>query len=190
MKISTMRVTIFIACVSILIMAHMFPSQAVENSPGGPYIQNPDISGCAERKGLPCTAENIRSGKENKSKGMDSKMDSPKATSEEALYSQATTPAQEEKFFYMIKSMSRPHCARGPAMCAKCREMEKTREICLLKVYAQSDGKVARPVIEVTRDGQRQFLEFDVEKVFKDASEARAYAAKNKIQDVLIEEEK
>jgi hypothetical protein len=36
---------------------------------------------------------------------------------------------------FVIRKMSILHCARGPLRCKKCKETEKEKKICLLKVY-------------------------------------------------------
>jgi hypothetical protein len=80
--------------------------------------------------------------------------------------------------FYVTRKMSVPHCARGPLLCEKCKEMEKEKKICLLKVYLEP-GEIARPMIEIYRDGKKRLYEYDVIKTFENEKEAKDYAKRN-----------
>lgn len=73
------------------------------------------------------------------------------------------------------------HCARGPRGCAKCKEMAKEKKICLVKYYARQ-GDIARPMDYFEVNGEKQFMEFDIETVFNDEGEARAYAEKHSVR--------
>lgn len=87
----------------------------------------------------------------------------------------------EKKSEYIIRTIIVPHCQRGPQRCEKCKQMTAEKKICLLQIYFE-EGKIARPVIEVHRDGITQWCEFDVLKVFRDEQEAKAYAEKHAIK--------
>ena len=73
---------------------------------------------------------------------------------------------------YIIRRMSIPHCARGPTRCEKYKEAAEIKKICLLQIYYEP-GNIARPVIEIMKDGEPQYCEFDVEKIFEDENEAK-----------------
>ncbi len=49
-------------------------------------------------------------------------------------------------------------------------------------------GGMARPVIEVERDGKKMFLEYDVYKSFETEEEVLEFAKVNKITDIILEE--
>ncbi|MDF1538984.1 MAG: hypothetical protein P1Q69_08775 [Candidatus Thorarchaeota archaeon] len=83
----------------------------------------------------------------------------------------------------IIRVLSPPHCARGPKGCDKCREAAKIKEICLLRIFFDG-GMIARPMIEIERDGSKSLHEFDVLRRFETADEALQYASDNNIQDV------
>lgn len=84
---------------------------------------------------------------------------------------------------HIIKTIRTAHCARGPELCAKCREMDKPA-ICLLDIDPPNQGREARRTIEVEINGRKEWREFDVVRSFKDEAEARKYAAENGIADV------
>jgi len=86
---------------------------------------------------------------------------------------------------YIIRRILVPHCARGPQRCERCREMAQEKKICLLKIHF-TKSSIARPVIEVYRQGERRFGEFEIEKIFKDENDAKDYAKKNAITDVEL----
>lgn len=85
----------------------------------------------------------------------------------------------------IIRILSPPHCARGPKGCDKCREAAKTKKISLLRIFFDS-GMMARPMIEVERDGRRSMHEYDVIRYFGSVEEARQYAESNNISDVHL----
>jgi hypothetical protein len=58
--------------------------------------------------------------------------------------------------------------------------------ICLLDICPPDAGQIQRRVIEVAVDGETEWREFDVVRVFADEEEAIAYAAQNGIEDVVI----
>ena len=85
----------------------------------------------------------------------------------------------------IIRVMSPPHCARGPKGCEKCREADKTKKICLLRIFFDH-GYMTRPMIEVARDGERILLEYDVLRIFENRDEALEYAKKNNLTDIIL----
>ena len=88
----------------------------------------------------------------------------------------------------IIRVISPPHCARGPTRCEQCKEALKNSKICLLRLYSNG-SEVSRPVMEVTREGERMFFPFDVMKYFESKDDALEYAKKHSISDVDIERE-
>ena len=85
-------------------------------------------------------------------------------------------------YIKLIKKMTLIHCARGPLRCEKCRKLEEEGEkFCLIKAYLKA-GKIARPMTEVVNIDKKILCEYDVEKVFKDEKEAKAYAIDNGIE--------
>lgn len=84
---------------------------------------------------------------------------------------------------HIIRTIRLAHCARGPELCAKCRQMDEPK-ICLLDIAPPNQGRQARRTIEVEINGKREWREFDVVRSFKDEAEARRYAAENGIADV------
>ncbi len=59
-------------------------------------------------------------------------------------------------------------------------------EIGLLNLCPENKGMMARPMYPMMVSGQIKMFEYDVEKIFKTAKEAREYAEKNNIKDVSI----
>jgi hypothetical protein len=86
---------------------------------------------------------------------------------------------------YVIRRIRLAHCARGPARCEKCREMDR-EALCLLDVDPANYGRVTRRVIEIQVAGESVWREFDVVRVFERSEEALAYAAENGIADVEL----
>jgi hypothetical protein len=86
---------------------------------------------------------------------------------------------------HIIRKIRLAHCKRGPAVCEKCRQMDVER-ICLLDICPPDAGQMQRRVIEVLVDGKTEWHEFDVVRMFADEQEAKAYAAQNGIEDVVI----
>ncbi len=79
----------------------------------------------------------------------------------------------------IIKKIALAHCQRGPARCAKCREMSANAQYSLLDLCPQTPA--ARRVTEVIINGQKEWREFDVVRSFGSLSEARAYAETHNI---------
>lgn len=86
---------------------------------------------------------------------------------------------------FVIRRIRQAHCARGPARCARCREMDR-EVIALLDIAPPQQGLVARPTLPVAVGGQQVWREFDVVRVFESEEEARAYAEQNGVVDVEI----
>ena len=86
---------------------------------------------------------------------------------------------------YIIRKIRLAHCKRGPAVCEKCREMDEEK-ICLLDISPPDQGMVQRRVIEIQRDGESVWREFDVARAFESKEEAREYAEQNRIDDVTF----
>ena len=76
---------------------------------------------------------------------------------------------------YIIRMIRLAHCKRGPAVCAKCREMDEERT-CLLDISPPDQGMVQRRVIEIQRDGESVWREFDIVRTFDSKKEAIEYA--------------
>jgi hypothetical protein len=85
----------------------------------------------------------------------------------------------------IIRVISPPHCARGPHGCDACAEAAKIKVICLVRVYFDP-GQFARPIMELSRDGDTSYFEFDVVRRFENESEAVKYALDNGIEDMEI----
>ncbi|MHA1298484.1 MAG: hypothetical protein ACTSO9_03470 [Candidatus Helarchaeota archaeon] len=86
---------------------------------------------------------------------------------------------------YVIRKMALPHCARGPKWCEKCAEAAKNKRTYLLEVYFDP-GTMARPMIEISVQGEKMLNVYDVIKEFKTEEKAREYAKENGLY--LIEE--
>lgn len=85
----------------------------------------------------------------------------------------------------IIRRIRLAHCARGPELCAQCREMD--REVpALLDVDPPNYGQVARRMIAVTMAGVEVWREFDVVRVFASEEEARAYGEEHRIGDIVL----
>ncbi|NVM02228.1 MAG: hypothetical protein HWN67_07820 [Candidatus Helarchaeota archaeon] len=75
-------------------------------------------------------------------------------------------PQNNKESDYVIKWMSLGHCARGPLRCEKCKEAEKLKKFYLLRAdYEPSE--YARPIIEIIKDGKRNFVGYVVIQGFK-----------------------
>ena len=86
---------------------------------------------------------------------------------------------------YIIRRIRLAHCKRGPAVCEECREMDEEK-ICLLDICPPDQGMVQRRVIELTRDGESVWHEFDIVRAFESKEEAREYAEQNGIDDIAF----
>ncbi|MHA1909199.1 MAG: hypothetical protein ACW98Y_18025, partial [Candidatus Thorarchaeota archaeon] len=71
-----------------------------------------------------------------------------------------------------------PHCARGPKRCDKCAEAAKEIVHCIVRVF-DGHGMMTRPVLELERDGEKSFYEYDMIKRFSNLEEAKSYAREN-----------
>ncbi|MFW9889912.1 MAG: hypothetical protein ACFFER_17150, partial [Candidatus Thorarchaeota archaeon] len=92
----------------------------------------------------------------------------------------------DRSYVEMIRAISPPHCARGPNRCDACAEAAKTKVICLVRVYLDP-GQFARPIMELSRDGDTSYYEFDVVRQFETEAEAMEYARNKGIRDVQIQ---
>ena len=86
---------------------------------------------------------------------------------------------------YIIRRIRIAHCKRGPSICDKCREMDVER-ICLLDICPPRVGEIQRRVIQVKREGEKVWREFDIVRTFESREEAEKYASKNAIEDVAF----
>ncbi|OGK05585.1 MAG: hypothetical protein A2W80_17790 [Candidatus Riflebacteria bacterium GWC2_50_8] len=91
-----------------------------------------------------------------------------------------TIPEQKEerKMKYLIKKMQVPHCKRGPERCEICRKTNEPRW-CLLDIDPPDKEMVQRPVLDLTIDGERHFLVYDVIKSFDSEEEAGKFLSEN-----------
>jgi hypothetical protein len=69
---------------------------------------------------------------------------------------------------------------------SKTNDGRQKLEICLLNLCPPNKGMVARPMMGLMINGEIKMFEYDVEKVFKSAQEAREYAAQNGITDISV----
>ncbi|MFO0598149.1 MAG: hypothetical protein U0228_22795 [Myxococcaceae bacterium] len=77
------------------------------------------------------------------------------------------------------------HCARGPSRCEKCRAaaaQPATPRLLDLCPY----GDAARPTLELTRDGKKRVVVFDVLRSFTDVAEAKAFASAHHLTEVEL----
>ncbi|GAH78868.1 unnamed protein product, partial [marine sediment metagenome] len=73
------------------------------------------------------------------------------------------------------------HCARPKGACSKCMKLaEEGEKYCLIS-FQYSFEEMARPMMTIEINGEEVLCEFDLIKIFKDASEAMEYAIKNGI---------
>ena len=86
---------------------------------------------------------------------------------------------------YIIRRIRLAHCKRGPEVCEECREMDEEK-ICLLDICPPDQGMRQRRVIEISRDGDSVWREFDIVRAFESEAEAREYAEQNGIGDVTF----
>jgi hypothetical protein len=87
---------------------------------------------------------------------------------------------------YIIRRVRLAHCKRGPAVCAKCREMDQA-SICLLDISPPRPGEIQRRVIRVSLGGEMVWREYDVVRAFISQEEALEYAEEHGIADVELE---
>jgi len=86
------------------------------------------------------------------------------------------------KHIEIIKKMPHIHCARGPKMCDKCKELqEEGGSYALIKVYLEPVD-YASPITEVYIDGKKIFGAYDVIQRFEDINEAKKYAEENNLE--------
>ena len=83
----------------------------------------------------------------------------------------------------IIRKIRLAHCKKGPLLCEKCREMN-VEKICLLETFPPGMGMAQRRMIQVERDGEEVWREFEIVTAFDSEGEAREYAARNGIDDM------
>jgi hypothetical protein len=85
-----------------------------------------------------------------------------------------------------IRSLKPLHCARGPEHCETCKRAQaKPAAPKLLDVCPYGD--VARPTIEIVRNGKKTFAPYDVLQSFASSEAARAFAKRHGLTDVRID---
>ncbi len=94
--------------------------------------------------------------------------------------------AEAGKDQLIIRKIPIQHCMKGPERCKKCQAMAD-RKYCLLNIMPK--GVAARPVTEVEINGQKEWREYDIEKVFESRAEAEHYAKENHITNVKWEDD-
>jgi len=74
------------------------------------------------------------------------------------------------------------HCARGPKICNKCREMSaKEEKYALVRIYLEST-EISRPLTKIMLKGQQIWAEYDIIMRFNNLYDAKKYAKENNIQ--------
>jgi len=74
------------------------------------------------------------------------------------------------------------HCARPKGACSKCAQLtEEGEKYCLIS-FPYSAEEVSRPMITIEIDGEEVLCEFELEKIFKDETEAKEYATNNGLE--------
>jgi len=59
-------------------------------------------------------------------------------------------------------------------------------KICLLDICPPDQGMMQRRIIQLNRDGEETWREFDIVQIFESEEEAEAYAGENGITDIEI----
>lgn len=85
---------------------------------------------------------------------------------------------------YVIRKIRMAHCKRGPDRCEACRSLV-AEKVCLLDV-CPPQGELQRRVIKLLRDGEENWYEFDIVKVFENQDDARHFAAEHDIEDIEL----
>ncbi len=99
----------------------------------------------------------------------------------------ATAAAARSPACLAIRTAHPLHCARGPSRCEGCREAANAPATPRLLDVCPDDAElVARPVVDIVRDGRTEHRVYDVVRVFADEAEARAFAAAHGIDDVAF----
>ena len=84
-----------------------------------------------------------------------------------------------------VRLMRDIHCARGSKRCEKCQAAEALpAKAKLLDVCPYGD--YARPTVKVVRGGKDEYRVFEVLQVFASEDEARAFATKHALSDVML----
>lgn len=85
-----------------------------------------------------------------------------------------------------IRSLKPLHCARGPDRCETCKKAQANAATPMLLDVCPV-GDVARPTIEIVRNGKKTFQPYDVLQTFPDGEAARAFAKRHRLTDVRID---
>jgi len=99
-------------------------------------------------------------------------------------------PKQKEnvRVKFVIKKLSVPHCKRGPERCELCKKNSEPRWR-LLDVDPPDKEMLQRPVIELSIDGERHFLVYDVIKSFASEEEARQFEKTSNLHDIHFDDQ-
>ncbi len=84
-----------------------------------------------------------------------------------------------------IRSLKPLHCARGPTRCEKCK-LASTQPATPKLLDVCPWGDAARPTIETQRNGEKVFRTYDLLRSFAGESEAREFAQKHGLTDVVL----
>ncbi|MCO5167175.1 MAG: hypothetical protein M9894_12555 [Planctomycetes bacterium] len=87
---------------------------------------------------------------------------------------------------YVIKRIALTHCKRGPASCARCREVARER-VCLLDTLPRAHPEAARPMIAVREGDVTVWRTYDVVGEFASVEEARERARATGIADEVVD---
>ena len=91
-----------------------------------------------------------------------------------------------EDAIYVIREMKMMHCAKGPERCEKCRDMAKNSNFSLIKLLP-GHSMVARPVLEVEINGEKQYFEYDIVQIFDNKGAAEEYSKEHHIPIIIPE---
>ncbi len=88
----------------------------------------------------------------------------------------------------IIRKIRLTHCKRGPALCARCRDMDEPR-ICLLDVSPPNPGESQRRIVKISAGSGAVWRELDVIRVFESTAEGPAFAQDLRISDVELDQQ-
>jgi hypothetical protein len=88
---------------------------------------------------------------------------------------------------FVLKKMTRIHCARGPNRCKTCKEYAKDKKWALLDIAPTENPMAARPMIEIEIDGEMVFQTYDVLKYFDKKKEAIEYAKEKNLDYEIMD---
>ena len=89
---------------------------------------------------------------------------------------------------YVLKKMSRIHCARGPKNCKICKEYAEDKRWALLLVNPDENPMATRPMIELEVEGEMVFLPFDVLSYWDDIISALDFVEAKGLKVHVIDE--